>query len=95
MSEGNGAEPRNDGDGCRQNGADGDVTIKWRTIDKTAIGGKDYTGGEGEIEFKHGETRRDIKIPIIDDMEAEPDDEERHILMYRVLIRNCEVHKTY
>ena len=35
---------------------------------------------------------REVKI---DDMEAEPDDEEKHILMYRVLIRNCEVHKTY
>jgi len=58
----------------RQNGADGDVTIKWRTIDKTAIAGKDYTGGEGQIEFKHGETQRDIKIPIIDDMESEKDE---------------------
>ena len=63
-----------DGDGYRQNGADGDVSIKWRTIDKTAISGKDYTGGEGEIEFKHGETQRDIKIPIIDDMEYEKDE---------------------
>jgi len=58
----------------RQNGADGDVALKWRTIDKTAIAGKDYTGGEGVIEFKHGETQRDIKIPIIDDMEAEKDE---------------------
>ena len=26
----------------RQNGADGDIEIKWKTIDKTAISGKDY-----------------------------------------------------
>merc|ERR1712241_896754 len=58
----------------RQNGADGDVTIKWRTVDKTAISGKDYVGGEGEIEFKHGETQRDLKIQIIDDMECEKDE---------------------
>ena len=58
----------------RQNGADGDVTVKWRTIDKTAISGKDYVGGEGEIEFKHGETQRDLKIQIIDDMECEKDE---------------------
>jgi len=58
----------------RQNGADGDVTIKWRTVDKTAISGKDYTGGEGEIEFKHGETQRDIKIHVIDDMDFEKDE---------------------
>merc|ERR1719369_1543484 len=58
----------------RQNGADGDVTIKWRTIDKTAVNTKDFTGGDGEIEFKHGETQRDIMIPIIDDMEYEKDE---------------------
>ena len=39
----------------RQNGADGDISVKWRTIDKTAINGKDYHGGEGEVHFKHGE----------------------------------------
>ena len=50
------------------------MTIKWRTIDKTAISGKDYTGGEGEIEFKHGETQRDIKIHVIDDMDYEKDE---------------------
>jgi len=58
----------------RQHGADGDVTIKYKTIDKSAINGKDFEGGEGEIEFKHGETQRDILIPIIDDMEAEKDE---------------------
>jgi len=58
----------------RQNGADGDVNIKWRSIDKTAINGKDYEGGDGTITFKHGETQRDIKIAIIDDMEYEKDE---------------------
>ena len=72
--QGLGGGAHHDGDDCRQNGADGDVTIRYKTIDKTAIGGKDYEGGEGEIEFKHGETQRDIKIPIIDDMKAEKDE---------------------
>jgi len=58
----------------RENGADGDLKVKWRTVDKTAVSGKDYTGGEGELEFKHGETQRTINIPIIDDMEAEKDE---------------------
>lgn len=48
--------------------------MKWKTIDKSAIAGKDYVGGEGEIQFKHGETQRDIKIPIIDDMDFEKDE---------------------
>ena len=50
------------------------MEVKWRTIDKTAISGKDYTGGEGVIAFKHGETQRDIKIPIVDDMVYEKDE---------------------
>merc|ERR1719157_338115 len=58
----------------RQNGADGEISIKWRTIDKSAVSGKDYTGGEDLVEFKHGETHQLIKIPIIDDMEFEKDE---------------------
>ena len=58
----------------RENGADGDITVKWRTVDETAVSGKDYNGGEGVIIFNHGETQRTIKIPIMDDMEAEKDE---------------------
>merc|ERR1712110_304860 len=58
----------------RENGADGDLKVKWKTIDKTAVSGKDFTGGEGELEFKHGETQRTINIPIIDDMDVEKDE---------------------
>ena len=39
----------------RKNGADGEVSVKWRTIDKTAIEGKDYHGKEGVLVFKHTE----------------------------------------
>ena len=49
-----------------------------RTIDKSAVNGKDYKGTsedkESRIEFKHGETHQLIKIPIIDDMEFEKDE---------------------
>merc|ERR1711963_975824 len=58
----------------RQNGADGEISIKWRTIDKSAVSGKDYIGGEDVVHFKHGETNQLIKIPIIDDMEFEKDE---------------------
>merc|ERR1719445_1757411 len=58
----------------RQNGADGEISVKGRTIDKTAINGKDYKGGEGVIEFNHGETHRFIKIAIIDDYQFERDE---------------------
>ena len=52
----------------RQNGADGIISIKWRTIDKSAINGKDYTGGEGEVKFKHGEVRHVSMIAMLDDI---------------------------
>ena len=32
----------------RENGADGIVTLHWKTIDKTAVSGKDYKGGNQE-----------------------------------------------
>ena len=59
----------------RKGGADGEVTLKWRTKDKNAVNGKDYSGGEGEITFNHGETHRDLSIPIIDDMEKEKNEQ--------------------
>jgi solute carrier family 8 (sodium/calcium exchanger) len=39
----------------RSGGADGEVSVMWRTKDKSAIGGKDYVGGEGTITFQHTE----------------------------------------
>ncbi|XP_073997281.1 sodium/calcium exchanger Calx-like isoform X2 [Rhodnius prolixus] len=58
----------------RSRGSDGDVSIKWRTIDKSAIAGRDYKGGTGDLNFKHGEVSRIIEIPIINDLDAEKDE---------------------
>ncbi|XP_050732416.1 sodium/calcium exchanger 2-like isoform X7 [Eriocheir sinensis] len=58
----------------RKNGADGEITVKWRTIDKSALSGRDFKGGEGELTFKHTETLQNIEIPIIDDMTPEKDE---------------------
>ena len=58
----------------RQNGADGEVSIRYKTIDKTAVNKKDYEGGEGVINFNHGESTHLLKIPIIDDYEFEKDE---------------------
>ena len=55
--------------------------MKYRTIDKSAFNGKDFIGGEGTIEFKSGETTKDIKIPIIDDMSASGTDEYFEVLI--------------
>jgi solute carrier family 8 (sodium/calcium exchanger) len=50
----------------RKNGADGDVSIHYKTTDINAIGGKDYEPAEGVLEFKHGEVKKTIQIKIID-----------------------------
>lgn len=52
----------------RINGADGHVSVAWKTKDITAISGKDYQGGEGVLKFDHGETCRTIDIEIFDSM---------------------------
>uniref|UniRef100_A0A8D8M8W6 Sodium/calcium exchanger 3 n=1 Tax=Cacopsylla melanoneura TaxID=428564 RepID=A0A8D8M8W6_9HEMI len=58
----------------RTSGSDGDVSVKWKTVDKTAMSPRDYQGGSGVVMFKHGEVRRVVEIPIIDDLKAEKDE---------------------
>ncbi|XP_056017579.1 sodium/calcium exchanger 3-like isoform X2 [Ostrea edulis] len=58
----------------RVNGADGHVSVAWKTRDITAISGKDYEGGEGVLKFDHGETSRTIDIEIFDSMKPERDE---------------------
>jgi len=68
----------------RQNGADGVVKVKWSTQDKTAVNGKDYTGGSDIITFNHGETQQIIRIPIVNDMVFERDE------MFEVILSDPE-----
>ena len=65
----------------RRNGSDGAVSVCWKTIDGSAINGKDYRGGTGKIEFQHGEMSKLIEIPLIDDDVFE-NDEKFHIELY-------------
>lgn len=58
----------------RENGADGEIQVTYKTVDGTARSGKDYKGGEGTIIFPHGVTRADIVVPILNDMEEERDE---------------------
>lgn len=58
----------------RKKGSDGEVTVKYKTIDKSAISGRDYKGGAGEINFKNGETRIILEVPIINDYTPEKDE---------------------
>ncbi|KAK7113649.1 sodium/calcium exchanger Calx-like isoform X2 [Littorina saxatilis] len=58
----------------RTGGADGHVSVKWRTKDITAINGKDYKGGEGELLFDNQETSKCIDIPLYESNKAERDE---------------------
>ena len=48
----------------RINGADGHVSVTWKTKDITAKDGIDYKGGEGELKFDNQETNRTIDITL-------------------------------
>ena len=51
---------------ARTGGADGHVSVKWRTKDITAVNGKDFKGGEGELKFDNQETSKTIDITLFE-----------------------------
>ena len=71
----------------REDGADGAIEVRWRTIDKTATSDKDFHGGTGVLYFKSGEMNKDVNIEIIDDMSTSGTDEYFEIELYET---NCE-----
>ena len=68
----------------RENGADGEVRIQWRTQDKTAISGKDFTGDDGVLVFLTGETSKDVTVQIVNDMSATGKEEYFEVEMYSI-----------
>lgn len=59
---------------ARVNGADGRVSVKYRTKDIDAVATRDYQPLESELFFEHGEISKVISIPIIDDGKFEKDE---------------------
>ncbi|CAF1353970.1 unnamed protein product [Adineta steineri] len=59
---------------ARVNGADGKVSVHYRTKDIDAVGTKDYEPADNELVFEHGEISKIISIPIMNDLEAEKDE---------------------
>ena len=47
------------------------VGVEWATADGTAKAGEDYVHGTGELVFGPGETRREVQVSVLDDMEDE------------------------
>lgn len=50
----------------RVNGADGEVTVNWKTTEMSAKHNVDFVGGEGDLTFKHGETSKTLSFAIMD-----------------------------
>lgn len=71
----------------REDGADGSVEVRWRTLNRTAINGKDFVGGTGVLYFVNGEMNKDIDIEIIDDMSTSGTDEYFEIELSEI---NCK-----
>lgn len=65
----------------REQGADGDVKVKWKAVDGTAKRGRDYLCTDGELTFGHGIISQDIEIEIVDDVEEEKDEYFEVVLM--------------
>ena len=55
----------------RNQGSDGIVTVDYRTFDKSAAAGPDYTAVSGTATFNDGETSQTIIIPILEDAQSE------------------------
>lgn len=58
----------------RKNGADGQVSVAFKTTEINAIANKDFMAKSGILEFKHGEITKTIPITILDDQSAEKDE---------------------
>ena len=55
----------------RTQGSDGEVSVDYRTADDSAQRGSDYRVRRGTLTFANGETEKTLRIPIINDSEAE------------------------
>ena len=58
---------------CRKNGVDGEVKLYYSTVEISAKAGKDFYNTSGTVVFKHGESKKDISVHIIDGLKYEED----------------------
>jgi ELWxxDGT repeat protein len=54
------------------NAGDRPVTVRYETVDGTAIAGRDYVAQAGMVTFPVGTTSRTVYVPVIDDPRREP-----------------------
>ena len=58
----------------REGGADGQILLRYKTVDGSAKNGRDFRGGDGIVIFMHGVTEANIEIPITNDLDEEGDE---------------------
>ena len=81
----------------RENGVDGDIEVKWRTINRSAIRGKDFNGDHGILLFKSGEMNKEINIEIINNMSTmgKGTDEYFQIELYETSCKGAKLGKFF
>ena len=57
----------------RTGGSDGNVTVKYKTVNGTALAGTDYSSATGTLSFSAGKTNAVIIVPIINGTVAQAD----------------------
>jgi len=58
----------------RQRGQSGAISMKYSTKDGTAKSPSDYAHVEGTLEFKHGESSKEIEVEVVNDAQYEKDE---------------------
>ncbi|PZD73694.1 Bifunctional hemolysin/adenylate cyclase [Acaryochloris thomasi RCC1774] len=58
----------------RTEGSDGTISVDYSINDGTARDGSDYTGSSGTLTFGPGETKIDVRVPILADNQPEVDE---------------------
>ena len=56
------------------------ISVRYTTVDGTAVSGSDYTATAGTLTFEHGETSKTVSVPVLDD----DHDEEEETLTLRL-----------
>lgn len=73
----------------RTHGSDGTIGCSYTTIEldkssNTARAGIDFTHVKGKLEFGHGEVEKEIKVPILEHKDADPNEERDEIFGIKI-----------
>lgn len=82
----------------RVHGSDGTISCQYTTVEldkssNTARAGIDFTHVKGKLEFGHGEVEKEIKVPILEHKDADPNEERDEIFGIKIFNPQPEIVK--